>query len=134
MKISICNLWPMDNAGRPALNRRDTGHQRRICSTTVENPLQINPFLTNKANFRKSQIIACKVITKVYGKMDTWSSGKNKANSKPIQTQFKANTNPNQTQYKPKQSQFLYHWFCFLFTIASRSCELAKEFVYEYRQ
>jgi hypothetical protein len=39
--------------------------------------------------------------------MDTWSGGKNKANSKPIQTQFKANTNPIQTQYKAKQSQFI---------------------------
>jgi hypothetical protein len=41
------------------------------------------------------------LITRNYDKMDTWSGGKNKANSKPIQTQYKANTNPIQSQYKP---------------------------------
>ena len=38
--------------------------------------------------------------------MDTWSIGKNKANTNPIQTQYK----PNQSQYEPKtnpkQTQF----------------------------
>jgi len=63
--------------------------------------LQIHPFLTNKANFRKSQINVNNVLSKDYEQMDTWSSGKNKANSKPIQTQFKANTKPKQSQYKP---------------------------------
>jgi hypothetical protein len=41
-----------------------------------------------------------------YEKMDTWSIGKNKPNSNPIQTQYKAKTNPIQTQNKPKQTQF----------------------------
>jgi len=88
-------------------------------STTVENPLQIGHFLTNKANFQKSQMNVNNVLTRDYGKMDTWSNGKNKANSKPIQsqykpnskpiqTQFKANTNPIQTQYKAKQTQFCF--------------------------
>ena len=71
-------------------------------STTVESALQIRPFCTNKANFRKSQMNVNEVLTKNYEQIDTWSSGKNKANTKPIQTQFKANTNPN----KAKQSQF----------------------------
>jgi hypothetical protein len=90
-------------------------------STLVESALQINHFLTNKANFQKSQMNVNKALTKDYGKMDTWSNGKNKAktkpkqsqfkaNSKPIQTQFKANTNPIQTQFKantnPIQSQY----------------------------
>jgi hypothetical protein len=41
--------------------------------------------------------------------MDTWSSGKNKPNSNPIQSQsnpIKANKTTKQTQYKPKQTQF----------------------------
>ena len=70
-------------------------------STTVERTLQIRPFMQNKANFRKSQMNVNKVLTKNYEQMDTWSSGKNKANTKPIQTQYKANTNPIQSQYKP---------------------------------
>jgi hypothetical protein len=45
-------------------------------------------------------------IKREYDKMDTWSHGKNKPNSNPIQTQFKANTKPKQTQYKAKQTQF----------------------------
>jgi len=79
-------------------------------STLVERSLQIHPFLTNKANFRKSQMNVSNVLTMNYDKMDTWSSGKNKANSKPIQTQFKANSNPIQSQFKPNskpiQTQF----------------------------
>ena len=70
-------------------------------STLVESALQINHFLTNKANFQKSQMNVNKALTKDYGKMDTWSNGKNKAKTKPIQTQFKANTKPIQTQTNP---------------------------------
>jgi hypothetical protein len=75
-------------------------------STLVENPLQISPFLTNKPNFRKSQMNVNNVLTKDYEKMYSWSSGKNKANSNPIQTQYKANTNPIQSQNKANQTQF----------------------------
>jgi hypothetical protein len=63
---------------------------------------KINLFLQNEPKFRKSQMNVSKVLAMDYGKVDTWWSGKNKANSKPIQSQFKANTNPIQTQYKPK--------------------------------
>jgi hypothetical protein len=76
-------------------------------STTVERALQIHPFLTNEPNFRKSQINVSKVLTKNYVQIDTWSSGKNKANSKPKQSQYKPNSNPIQSQNKPKQSQFI---------------------------
>jgi len=58
--------------------------------------------MQNKANFRKSQMNVNILLIRDYDKMDTWSSGKNKPNSNPIQTQFKPNTNPIQTQYKPK--------------------------------
>ncbi|MGB2809448.1 MAG: hypothetical protein WBC22_17030 [Sedimentisphaerales bacterium] len=78
--------------------------------TDVMSPLQIKLFMQNKPNFRKSQMNVNKVLTKAYDKMDTWSIGKNKANTKPIQTQFKPNTKPIQTQSnpnKPKQTQCL---------------------------
>jgi hypothetical protein len=58
-------------------------------------------FLQNKPNFRKSQMNVNNVLTTNYDKMDTWSIGKNKPNTNPIQTQSK----PKQTQYKAKQSQ-----------------------------
>jgi hypothetical protein len=75
-------------------------------STLVERALQIHLFLTNKANFRNSQINVTDLLAKDYDKMDTWSSEKNKANSKPKQTQYKPNTKPIQTQFKAKQTQF----------------------------
>ena len=73
----------------------------RDSSTDAERSLQIHPFLTNKPNFRKSQMNVTFFITREYEQMDTWSSGKNKANSNPIQTQYKPNSNPIQTQFKP---------------------------------
>ena len=71
-------------------------------STTVERSLQISPFLTNKANFPDTQMNVSNLSTMNYDKTDTWSSGKNKPNTNPIQTQFKPNTKPIQSQYKPK--------------------------------
>ena len=82
-------------------------------STTVESSLQIRPFLTNKANFRKSQMNVSNLLAVDYGKMDTWSGGKNKANSKPIQSQYKPNTKPIQTQTKPiskAQNKNIQNW------------------------
>jgi len=76
-------------------------------STLVECALQIHPFLTNKANFRKSQMNVTDLLTMDYEKKDTWSGGKNKPKTNPIQSQYKPNTNPIQSQYKPKQSQFI---------------------------
>ena len=70
-------------------------------STTVERALQIRLFMQNKANFRKVKLNVNKVITVDYEKRTLGQHGKNKANTKPIQTQYKANTNPIQSQYKP---------------------------------
>ena len=70
-------------------------------STSVENPLQIRPFMQNKANFRKSQMNVNKVLTRDYEKKTLGERGKNKPNTNPIQTQYKANSKPIQTQYKP---------------------------------
>jgi hypothetical protein len=73
-----------------------------------------NLFMQNKANFRKNQMNVTDLLTRKYDKKDTWSSGKNKPNSNPIQSQsnpIKANKRPKQTQYKPKQTQF-YNLVC----------------------
>ena len=75
-------------------------------STTVESALQNHLFMQNKPNFQKSQINVSTVITMNYEQRTMNDEIKNKANSKPIQTQFKPNTKPIQTQFKPKQSQF----------------------------
>jgi hypothetical protein len=57
--------------------------------------------MQNKPNFRKNQMNVSDLIKEGYDKMDTWSSGKNKAKTNPIQTQYKPNSNPIQTQFKP---------------------------------
>jgi len=62
--------------------------------TNVMSALQIKLFMQNKANFQKVKLNVNKVLTKDYEQMDTWSIRKTsqfKANSKPIQSQFKAN-------------------------------------------
>jgi len=66
------------------------------------------PFLTNKANLRKSQMNVSNFITADYENKTLSRRGKNKPNSNPIQTQtnpIKANKTPKQTQNKPKQTQ-----------------------------
>jgi hypothetical protein len=72
-----------------------------IISTLVESALQIRLFMQNKPNFRKSQMNVTDLFTREYEQKDTWWSGKNKANSNPIQSQYKANTKPIQTQTNP---------------------------------
>ena len=77
-------------------------------STTVVSALQIAHFMQNKPNFQKAQMNVNKVITKDYEDKTLGERGKNKPNSKPIQTQtnpIKANKMPKQTQFKPKQTQ-----------------------------
>ena len=66
-------------------------------STSVENIRQIRLFLQNKANFDFAVIHLSPFITSKYVKVDNWLNQTNKANSKPIQTQFK----PKQSQFKP---------------------------------
>jgi len=73
-------------------------------STTVERSLQISPFLTNKANFQKSQTNVNTFITMNYEQRTMNYEIKNKPNSNPIQSQFKANSKPIQTQNKPNSN------------------------------
>jgi hypothetical protein len=69
--------------------------------TLVKNPLQIAPFMQNKANLLESQMNVNKVLTKDYENIANCKLGENKANTKPI----KAKTNPKQSQYKPNLSR-----------------------------
>ena len=83
-----------------------TLYNRKDSFTDVMSALQIGPFLTNKPNFRKSQINVSDYITKDYDEMDTWSIRKNKPNSNPIQTQFKANQTQNKPNTNPNKPNF----------------------------
>jgi hypothetical protein len=102
-------------------------------STTVESALQIRPFLTNKPNFRKSQMSINKVLTKDYEKKTIGEHGKNKPNTNPIQTQSK----PIQTQFKPKTKPNKANFY----TIGSAFClqlplsaeNLLRNFAYGYQ-
>jgi len=78
-----------------------SGVEGRCYITTNSYVRNYKQNMQNKANFRKSQVNLSDLSIREYEQMDTWSSEKNKANSKPIQTQFKAKTNPIRTQNKP---------------------------------
>ena len=71
--------------------------------TDVMDSLQIHLFLTNKANFRKSQMNVNKVLTMNYEKKTLGQHGKNKPNTKPIQTQYKANQSQNKPNSNPNK-------------------------------
>ena len=80
----------------------------RSC-TSVENALQISPFMQNKPNFQKVKLNVNKVLTEDYGKRTLGQRGKNKPNSKPIKANFPAprgETNPIQTQTNPIKPNF----------------------------
>jgi len=58
-------------------------------STNVEDPLQIDLFMQNKPNVKSAQINVNSYMKSKYEKLDTWLSGKNKANSNPIKPNLK---------------------------------------------
>ncbi len=65
---------------------RATSHERhatKLPSTFVENPLQISPFLTNKANFGKAQMNVNIYYIKEYQNFIPLAGQKNKPNSNP---------------------------------------------------
>jgi hypothetical protein len=53
-------------------------------STSVENPLQVNLFMQNKPNFRKSQMNLNSLLTMAYENIANWTLGESKPNSNPI--------------------------------------------------
>jgi hypothetical protein len=61
----------------------------RGSSPEAGKPLQIGPFMQNKANFRKSQMNVKPLIIMDYENISNWALGENKANSKPIKANFK---------------------------------------------
>jgi len=85
--------------------------------TSVENALQIDPFMQNKPNFPDAQMNLTSLITKSYENKTLGGCGKNKANTKPIkankmpkQSQNKPNSNPIQTQSNPIPNVTLQKW------------------------
>ena len=58
-------------------------------STSVEDSLQINLFMQNKPNVKGAQINVNSYMISKYEKLDTWLSGKNKANSNPNKPNLK---------------------------------------------
>ena len=55
-----------------------------LSSTSVENSLQINLFMQNKPNFRKSQMNVSIYLQRAYENISNWTLGENKPNSNPI--------------------------------------------------
>ncbi len=84
--------------------------------TDVMESLQINPFMQNKANFRKSQMNVTKVLTKDYEKWTLGEHGKNKPKTNPKQTQTKPikanllNAQMNVTVFYTKDYENMSNW------------------------
>ncbi len=69
--------------------------------TSVENPLQINPFMQSKPNFRKSQMNVSILLQMDYENKYNWTIGESKPNSNPIKANLrKAKMNVNLTLTK----------------------------------
>jgi len=93
--VALVALWLKNPFNQRNLRLMKHLHAYKAPSTSVEDSLQIDSFMQNKANFRKSQMNVTDLLTKEYEKKDTWWSGKNKPKTNPKRTQFKA----NQTQF-----------------------------------
>ncbi len=66
---------------------RDTQYEH-LHSTSVENPLQIDLFMQNKPNFRKSQMNVNPYNAREYENKFNRTLGQNKPNSNPIKPNF----------------------------------------------
>ncbi len=79
-------------------------------STSVESPLQINLFMQNKPNFRKSQMNANTFTQMAYKNNRNWTIGQSKPNSNPIKPNLKKakmNVNSLITKDYRKKDDFL---------------------------
>ncbi len=56
----------------------------KFLSTSVESSLQIDLFMQNKPNFRKSQMNVSSILTRAYENISDWTIGQSKPNSNPI--------------------------------------------------
>ena len=71
----------------------------QLPSTTVESSLQINLFMQNKPNFRKSQMNVSFFYTKDYENISDWTLGESKPNSKPIKPNFRNGQNERKLNF-----------------------------------
>ncbi len=78
----------------------------KFSSTSVENPLQINLFMQNKPNFRKSQMNVKSYNTTDYENKSNWTLGESKPNSNPITRMSKMNVNSFITKDYRKKDDF----------------------------
>ncbi len=88
--------------------------------TTVENSLQISPFMQNEPNLPKAQMNVNKVLIKDYENKPNWTLGENEPKTNPIkanQSQFplptrrnKPNTNPIKPNTNPISTVTLVKW------------------------
>jgi len=93
-------------------------YNHRVIITFVESALQISSFMQNKPNFRNAQMNISDNITREYENKTLGERGKNKPNTKPIQTQsnpIKANKMPKQTQNKPNTNPIKPNFSLFIF-------------------
>ncbi len=58
------------------------------CSTIVEDPLQIGPFMQNKANFKKSQMNVRPLVIMNYERKSNWTPGENEPKTNPNKANF----------------------------------------------
>ena len=75
--------------------------------TNVVSALQIELFMQNKPNFRKSQVNVTDLLKRNYKQMDTWSIRKKQSQTKPNKPKTNpilANKTPERTQFKPNLS------------------------------
>ncbi len=78
-------------------------HFSHFRHSTIITYFQIHSILTNKPNFRNEKMNISIDMKSIYMILYRFAGWKNKANSNPIQTQFKANkakNKPNLTQFK----------------------------------
>jgi len=82
----------------------------QLPSTTVEDPLQIRPFMQNKPNLRKAKMRLSCLYTKDYQNFIPLAGYENKPNSKPIKPNLrkaKMNVNLNLTKNYRKKDDFV---------------------------
>jgi len=60
--------------------------------------------MQNKANFHDSRMIVTPVIARDYLNLSFGKGGKNKANTNPIQSQFKPNSKPIKAKTNPNKA------------------------------
>ena len=77
--------YPVPNIKNPTLVhfRHFSSLFTNLPSTTVENPLQIDPFMQNKPNFKKAQMNVTSFCTVDYENKHNWTLSENKPNTNP---------------------------------------------------